>query len=93
MERQQSPGIPMYFFTTVSAALRSQQVSLTADNIMELVSTCMVVLEAPFPKTGKTGKKVLFWAVNPRDRSLPTVLLLLLTVGACDARLVTRRIG
>ncbi|CAM9941608.1 unnamed protein product, partial [Hapterophycus canaliculatus] len=25
------------------------QVSLTADNIMELVSTCMIVLEAPFP--------------------------------------------
>ncbi|CAN0428348.1 unnamed protein product [Ectocarpus sp. 12 AP-2014] len=27
------------------------KVSLTADNIMELVSTCMVVLEAPFPST------------------------------------------
>ncbi|CAN0006641.1 unnamed protein product, partial [Ectocarpus fasciculatus] len=29
----------------------TKQVSLTADNIMELVSTCMVVLEAPFPST------------------------------------------
>lgn len=39
----------------VSAGLRLKQVSLTADNIMELVSTCMVVLEAPFPNTGNTS--------------------------------------
>lgn len=30
----------------------SYQVSLTADNIMELVSTCMVVLEKPLSHSG-----------------------------------------
>ncbi len=49
----QEPARPLLLSRTFqsSTSRPQQQVSLTADNIMELVSTCMVVLEAPFPNT------------------------------------------
>lgn len=42
------------------------QVSLTADNIMELVATCMVVLQAPLTHSGQQQQQG-----RPSSRTLP----------------------